>query len=106
MSDDSDKCWPAGEYPYESKAQPFITRADCAELPVFLDGSDGSLWQSRESFEQAASCGAPEKRFVRLSDLLALLAPLTTDEPGDSPIPPTVEIPEDTTCFRAPGEAG
>ena len=45
-------------------------------LPTFLDGSDGSLWLSRDAWEimlaeQVADVST--RRFVRVSDLLVLL---------------------------------
>lgn len=45
-------------------------------LPSYLDGSDGSLWASRDAWEIMLSEEIAElsnRRFIRVSDLLALL---------------------------------
>lgn len=47
---------------------------DLTGLPVFLDGSDGSLWQARNTWEQLfRDREVARKRFVKVSDVLALL---------------------------------
>ena len=43
-------------------------------LPIYLDGSDGSIWASRDTW--ASICADPDiacRRFVRVSDLLQWL---------------------------------
>jgi len=47
---------------------------DLTGVPVFLDGSDGSLWQARNAWEQLLrEPDIARKRFVKVSDLLAVL---------------------------------
>lgn len=47
---------------------------DLASIPIYLDGSDGSLWQSRDCWELMVSDQQlASKRFIRVSDLLELL---------------------------------
>lgn len=47
---------------------------DLTGLPVFLDGSDGSLWQARNTWEQLyRDRETARKRFIKVSDVLALL---------------------------------
>ena len=51
---------------------PLLMRLE--KLPLYIDGSDGSLWQSRSDIHTAASMpDSAAKHFIRLSDLLALL---------------------------------
>lgn len=52
---------------------------DLSSLPIFIDGSDGSLWLARDAWEIIlANPGSPDvlaqSRFVRVSDLLNLLS--------------------------------
>lgn len=47
---------------------------DIRAMPVYLDGSDGSLWASRDAWEDIFTVeGLAERRFVRVSDLLLWL---------------------------------
>jgi hypothetical protein len=49
-------------------------RERLAKLPLFIDGSDGSLWPSRSDMDTAASMpDSAERHYIRLSDLLAAL---------------------------------
>lgn len=48
---------------------------DLTELPTYLDGSDGSLWHARSAWELIVTdAELASKRFVRVSDLLEILA--------------------------------
>jgi|SRR5882724_3316453 len=92
VNDDTD--W-AG---YNSTPQVIVTRADLASLPVFIDGSDGSLWKSRNTLDEAASDeGASQRHYVRLSDLLKLFVPV-----GESPIVPPVLPADICPCVERP----
>lgn len=45
-------------------------------LPIYLDGGDGSLWPARDAWEIMLSeevADVSTRRFVRVSELLALL---------------------------------
>jgi len=73
-----------------------LTLAQLQSLPLYLDGSDGSMWPVNDNAAHWELCvsepAAASRRFVRLSDLLAALE----DGPfGDSPIASPVEIPVD-----------
>jgi len=47
---------------------------DIRALPVYLDGSDGSLWASRDIWDDIiTNRDLAERRFVRISDLLLWL---------------------------------
>ena len=44
-------------------------------LPLYLDGSDGSMWASREMWDGiSADRSRAERLFVRVSDLLSLFS--------------------------------
>jgi len=46
-----------------------------AQLPTYLDGSDGSLWKARNAWELLVTdAELASRRFVRVSDMLELLA--------------------------------
>lgn len=60
---------------------------DQSTLPTYLDGSDGSLWASRDAWQIMLSepiADVSTRRFVKVSDLLILLRShgiqLTNDE--------------------------
>jgi hypothetical protein len=80
-----------------------ITLEQLESLPLYLDGSDGSLWKSRNDWATVSS--EPEsaaRHYIRVSDLLALLSESGTsvqdfDRPvSDSPVKPPV-VPQ-TEC--------
>jgi hypothetical protein len=67
-------------------------------LPLYLDGSDGSLWPARCCREQwAIFAECPEiaaRRFVRVSDLLMLLGESPTESTA---IPQVAQTPNGDT---------
>lgn len=47
---------------------------DIRAMPIYLDGSDGSIWASRDTWEDIFTVpGLKEKRYIRISDLLLWL---------------------------------
>jgi hypothetical protein len=67
-------------------------------LPIYLDGSDGSIWSSRDTWEEIFQhVGLASRRFVRVSDLIDWLATNKINVP-DLPI----ELPFDPDLSPAP----
>lgn len=62
---------------YDAPAQVFVLEQDLRKLPLFIDGSDGSMWPVNHTEAHWDLCADPEmakRRFVRVSDLLALFS--------------------------------
>ena len=67
-------------------------------LPVYLDGSDGSIWASRDTWEELFQhAGLASRRFVRVSDLIDWL---TTNKINVPDLP--IELPFDPDLSEAP----
>jgi len=81
-----------------------ITIEQLESLPLYIDGSDGSLWQSRNDLATVRSePDSAVRHYIRVSDLLLLLGDC------DAPIAPTGECtvpPPGWVCSREPGHSG
>jgi len=68
----------------------FDNLAALKKVPLFLDGSDGSMWNVRDNESNWDLCldehceGFAERRFVKVSDMLAWIRSLPVDNNADS----------------------
>jgi hypothetical protein len=61
-----------------------MTLAELKQLPLWLDGSDGSMWPARATVDDVDLLDGAERYYVRLDYLLALCP--TPPPLGETPV--------------------